>query len=226
MLEPNNACPINLPIKAEGVQFFRVGVLGDGKCLLHSLLYLLNSGYYQQTTETRQAICTDFINELLNRLTMDDWWEFSLNDCKLHVLMSVRMMLEERMPSEQADKILNGVTDVNRDLIKKLPLGIYHHVQDKLPDIKEFLFNQYKQFLPHCRELGYQEVHLLSKLYRVNIILIDNDCKLFLQNQFNTSYETTIFIYNYGGSHWEPIVMQLNGHTYRALFTDSIVLST
>ena len=228
MLNPNKCQEISLPISMKNLQFYRVGVLGDGRCLLHSLLFLLNTDYPTKSEEEKTQICNAFLEEITNGLTMDDWLHFSLGDASVfNVIMNCRDILEDVIDSDFLDTVFDGVSKLED--LSNICLDDDSHTQlfrnKVIPDVTRNLFEKYKGELLNCVDLGYQEIHYISSKYKINIIIFDQYNQIFQETKIDPSFQYTVLVSNQGGMHWEPVIFCIGKRFHRALPTHQLDFS-
>ena len=224
MLRPDEYREIQLSISTQNLRFFRVGVLGDGRCLLHAILFLLNDEYVKKSPSERNTMCSTFLEELSSSLTVDDWLRWSLDDSVINMILSTRKTLSANHSPDYLDKLFENVFTV--DDLTNIKLDTRERTvelrQRLIPGITQKLFDMYKYKLVRCQDLGYQEVHYISARYKVNILMFDRDANLFHDTRVNPSFAQTIMLFNFGGGHWEPILLQSNDKFVRHIPTSII----
>lgn len=198
MLQPDSFQDIKLQIQSP-FKFYRVGVLGDGLCLLHALLFVSNTDYHTFNTIQRKQFATHFLNALHDNLNQEDWIQYNLGESHSLILSHLRQDLESTHDSDELDELFQTM-DLTT-LQNKVPLSF--------SKIKTDLFKIYKQNLKQCRDLGYEEVQYIADSNKMNVYLFNSDGTQFYGNKPNPSFEMNVFIYNLYNTHWEPIVIEI-----------------
>lgn len=227
MLQPDHVQEIHLPINAQNLQFFRVGVIGDGRCLLHSILYLLNSNYPKLSLKEKFNTGQAFLKEIGDELDVDSWIQFSLGDSLISIIMTCRQILEPYHSESFLDTLfekVSSIDDLSRIQLESESQTREFHNQ-VLPRIIEEHFRRYKKMLCHCKDLGFQEVHYLSSKYKINMLMIGPGNTLFSETRIDNNFPLTIILYNRDGNHWEPVLIKSHDKFYCTIPTRQLVLS-
>ncbi|MDC3332844.1 hypothetical protein OAV62_01240 [bacterium] len=209
MLATNQIQEISLLGLNTTFKFLRTGVIGDGRCLLHSILYLLNQDYFSTTdSHERVQLVQTFLNDLSRTVTLRDWIQYSLGEHSvINIILSIRKTLSSRYESTYLDTVFENIVSITD--IDNLELDTAEATQELrekiIPVIIHKLFEMYKHQLVQCQDLGFQEVHYMSNKYKVNILMFDQTKHLFKDTWFNPEFTHTIFLYNVDGVHWEPV---------------------
>jgi len=218
---------IEIPMNIPGIQFLRVGVPGDGKCLIHALLFLLNEKYITLDTPTKIRDATEFIRQFRDTLTVDNWDIFHLGEGSIQLQIQLRALLERKFTDEYLDTLfqkmdLNGsfkdmIQLMGRETQDKMHPSEFTQIVQIMNGYKQRLYEQYKQTLIQCQSLGHEEIKYFSHQYKINIAIVDERGKIFWGSTYNQSYAVHFMICNLGGMHWEPVIISINNTVYRSI---------
>jgi hypothetical protein len=234
MLQPDQVEEIQLNIKiAKSVKFFRVGSLGDGKCLLHSILFLIDDKYPKYSIPERMQATREFIDQVISELTIEKWFRTVMLQYVFDIIEALRNELSQKFTEVELDKMFQDlpmtanssdtfIRQIGEHVQKFTDINTRLFVVNRVHQMISDIFTSYKENLHNSKELGHYEIKFISDKYRINIILFDQYKNLFYDNQFEKEYNLTIFLFNQGGVHWEPVMVQNDGNLYRNVISGLI----
>lgn len=156
ILDPSQTVKFNTPIYTME-ELVRTGMVSDGSCFLHAMLYATSSKYRNSSDSKKMSIIEDFRHTLAESLTKDQW--LSLNDgelAKLTYSVEFRKQLDELYNFDEENDINKFIlTVLTKDDISKLfesslkykdiyygstklNIGIVNLFSNKLKHIKKF----------------------------------------------------------------------------------------
>lgn len=214
-------------IIVSGVEFpedyhcMRTGVISEGSCLFHSILYLLDhEDYIQKSNQERMDYVRKVRTAITQSIEMQDWLLFSNGYTAYEaVIPRVRNHLLRELDQGQWDKIEHDVTSkyqliLTESLVEQWvsvirqhsPLGekylsdlFFTYIQDE--------FENYKQQLGDCSQwTGNDEIELLSNKLNVNILMFSANKELVNKSVYNQKLKS-ICMYHYSDMHWEPLTI-------------------
>ncbi len=215
--------PLKLTMNNKKYRLYRVGALGDGKCLLHALLFLNSSDYRNADHQMRQQFVLDLIEKLIKELTIDKWASTIMKSQTFELMDELRRFLTRQgMTEQEIDKAMDGVP-IECETLNLFCENTSRYIRERttvstnpLDDLEKFIatlcqifWKRYISQMKLMNDMGHFEIEFIAKETQSNIILIDNRMELFYENRINPDYEKCYLLLN-SGQHWEPIIVRMD----------------
>jgi hypothetical protein len=210
---------------------YRLGMIGDGSCFVHSILAGVDYNIYKSMTEQEKRSYVYKIRKLMAKnLTFKTWT--MLGNGSIAVILIEQSLLTV-MNDEQRKRYTQKLPTIDKDnyFIKYIKA-----ISDIVPNLKfviDTVFNTYKQNLEN--KTYYIDSYFLeyfSVFFEVNIFIIKDITRhVFLANKYNNSWPS-VFILNLaakyiGEEHFELLIRITKDKVLTSLFehNDDIVVT-
>jgi DNA replicative helicase MCM subunit Mcm2 (Cdc46/Mcm family) len=200
--------------------------IGDGKCLIHSVLYLVDNLYRSSDSTEKMRMAYSEIPGIQNLLNVVDWFnttfnhEFliylrhKVNTSRSHEPETTETMIDDIMSqiplnidSTCDNKLDVYLTEVSTKFKLIFPQILEVALHEYLSKYIESKFRKYIDEMPNCTDMGPLEINALSVIKKIHIIVLDKS-----EPRRNVIYKSTnshncdhcIFI-QYSNGHFEPL---------------------
>lgn len=200
----------------------RVGVIQDGSCLFHSIVFLEFFNDLSNDVKTRQLFVETMKNEFFNKFSSERWLLYASDEWKTRILEILRghIVTELDINYSELDMLMDSLLATRitfSQFREELPKAIHaniptideKNVSILIGQAVEEAFTRYKTSLQRCSSwAGSDEIDMFSDQFDINIFSFDSNGILSFKDcsQFSIS-RPSILLYNQGGTHWEPIVL-------------------
>jgi hypothetical protein len=217
---------VNLPSPYSKFKTVRTGVIGDGSCLFHSILYILNfEKYIKLSYSERMKVASNLRNAICEKVDIIHWYKIN------NGLTAEISWLEMLIPKLQKyENLINNYFQKyeNNNNLSKIFSSLFIHElatllnntdnSQSIDSYKELLnltkqqaFDKYKYTLSHNYHWGNSDdIQIIEQIFQLNILIIDSNRNL-VCNKSKYPYIASMFLYNQGNQeHWEPIGLYLD----------------
>jgi hypothetical protein len=135
-------------------------------------------------------------------------------DQLLDIIVQLREMLAPTHTEQHLDELLQTLpmeeASVNFDAFVR---SVATHcssaaVDTWLRSYAQQLFSHYRKHLHAAADLTQYDLMYMCRQCKVNAVVFDHTGRLYQQNTWVREFEYTIFLFNQGGSHWEPLLVR------------------
>lgn len=198
----------------------RTGVLGDGSCMYHCLLYILDYDNYTPLNHAeRNNYAIKFRQYFKNNITLKHWQTCSGGlIAQVQWIELLNQALQSYISNADCDKIitellfqLNDISHMFTSIFTiRLAENFYKQNSNNSIDFYRSIilktqrqaFQNYKDSIMH--KLGStDDIDILEDLLNINIWVCDSDG--YILHKETKPWKKNIILYNQGTYHWEPI---------------------
>lgn len=206
ILPPDKSHTFYSPIDTN---LIRTGVIADGSCFFHALLYAINNTYRNMNYKQRTSFVQQIRQQLADNFTINIWKQIGNGEMfKLTILITLQKYIQNdhimstltnnwnNTSLKQCFKILSTFTNLDaKDIIKKA-------LQEALTNIKHHIkHNWVDEF----------SMEYISNSFKYNFFFINADTRKIYQRYQQNNYTHSIIFCWINQSHYE-LVGQINKH--------------
>ncbi len=192
--------------------YVRFGIIGDGSCLIHSILKCLAPDVSYLSSDKQKELCVSIRRDMANKMTKDVW--FKSNNGSLSILLiynDLSRYLESIKKLNIYDAIQLECKGINsaRAIIKKIKIKFDEEKINK--DVDTIVDSAYDKFIKTIDSLdwiGDELFDYIMNYFNINLFFISSTekfpynikrCKVYKFNRY------CVIILNINNSHYEPL---------------------
>lgn len=216
---------INVP-EYENHYTVRTGVIGDGSCLFHALLYILDDSYKNLDFSKRLEYVSKFRYKFHKDLTIELWQSCSdglIAQVEWFDVLSQKIiyLISEKKFITITNKMTTKPFTTEFDI--KLAKKFHKHnsaisFEDYLNIIQESKLTAFERYRNSIliKWGNTDDIEILEKFLHMNIWICDSDG--YLMDKLYDTKKSNILLYNQGDNHWEPISFMKNNKKQNFVF--------
>lgn len=198
--------------------------LGDGRCLIHSILACMSEPYRCKDDREKTQAAIEVGQYYLSDVSFTDFIKYNLGGAFIDIMRNFREALAAEIQDDkkvdsmlehiQHADIVELVVNENRD----------NPLRAKLYDVCARLHKQYQMLIPFARALGFEEARYIGDALKVNILILQSDAntlRFFSESVMNPDRRLTCILLHQK-DHWMPCVLARDDVVFWAVPTRDI----
>lgn len=206
ILEPDKSRTFSTPMYQNLV---RTGVIGDGSCFFHALLYALSSSYRKMNHAERVMHVIDLRNKIVNSMSYTKWKNLGDGETfRMLIVGELRVKFDkiEKWDKEILPDLANNWKDKSMVTCAEI-IDKYQIIEDVQGLIDEVTKKAFQGFINHLRSEWVDEFMLeyLSITFECNFLFIDANTRKPYNIISRNQYDKYVVFCWIGESHYEIV---------------------
>jgi len=219
-----------LPVYFSNEKFVRIGMIGEGSCFVHSILFAIYAEKYREMDEnTRMKYAALIRKKMADALQIQRWASLGKGNI---AMLSTEIELYKNIPKDQEKEMqdyMRNFSPSSEDVYKDYIV----YVKKKYPDILKItnkVFEAYKNKLRGCEFFDLSMIEYASIFFDINILIVRDITRVVDKNIIDLykADKNTVFVLNIdakfreqGAPHYECMGVIENGELNTIFDNDS-----
>jgi len=206
---------IDLTFQKEDEIFYRIGVIGDGSCFVHSLLLTIFQDLYMQlTNDEREKFAKSVRNKVADSIDLQSWLELGNGSVALRILQENIRSLLTRKEQIEYDKVYRLVENEKPE---NFTSSLLEKIDENFPNLNMFeedglVEKSYNKYISNLKNLNFwikdDYIECFSIFFNLNIIIIkDIDRNVFNYADYKNDRQS-VMIFNIDPVHFEALAYE------------------
>jgi hypothetical protein len=224
-LEIDDQEEIKLKFEQPSDTFYRIGVIGDGSCFVHSFLFsLFRENYTALTENQRKKFAESVRKRVANSIDLQTWTELGNGNVAIALLQERIIQKLSNADQEIFDKLYIETQNEKPDNFLETLL---EKVDEKFPKLNLFSENglvqeTYNKFIKELENpkfwINNYYIESFSNFFDINIIIVKDITRDIFSYAEYKNDKQSIMIFNIDPVHFESLVYEKNDE-YSFIFT-------